>query len=725
MVLAFALLTIPFSVAAQGIDGSDAGAPTNVQAAPAPAVFEDEELLELLNTSIEVWSATKTARKLEEAPAIVTVINRPEINEWGYQSVGEILRHVLGFYVIDDHIIPNAAVRGVSAGLFGESSSIKVMLNGHSVAFRTTGGNWLGPELVPMSAIERIEVIRGPASALFGADAFLGVINIVTRTGADLGRGELRLSGGLVREKNGSFDSELALGGTVGQWDWMAAGRVFQEDRSGISLPARSPAPLIPFEHRGQTVTSGLSLGSKSAFASITRKLGANGDTSITLSPYFSMIDRGGEFASWAQLTHGLDRDGRSTGTEISLAQGSASLSIKSTLSSKLKLNFDSTFFTGGPTNRERIEVGSELYYVRRKFSFIGLDNTLEVNWAVLEPLTIVGGVSFGYDLETPQTQARILKGPVGDLAPGDELPTDQQSQKVALLNPGVYLQALWNPPITSLSFIGGVRYDFHNIYGSQLSGRLGAVWTPSPDLHLKLLYGSAFKAPSPFLLYATPLRSGDVIGNNDLSAQHVNTLEAELLYRLNKNLSLSTALAGSLLSNAADFTLVGLNKVARNVANIRTLSWESRLTFQKSEFHGYLQSELVFSTRETGDIGYQAELVGTQNGVYPGVMFHAGAAYKIPLLPLRAGLEGAYIGSRRASDTNILEAGRAYYLPSYFQLEGHISTVEWQVIKDRSTELKLTARNLLGATGPDPGFSGVDYPLAPRTLMLQLRQEL
>ena len=56
-----------------------------------------------------------------------------------------------------------------------------MLIDGHSVAFHSTGGNWLGPELVPLSAIERIEIVRGPASALFGADAFLGVINIKTR----------------------------------------------------------------------------------------------------------------------------------------------------------------------------------------------------------------------------------------------------------------------------------------------------------------------------------------------------------------------------------------------------------------------------------------------------------------------------------------------------------------------------------------------------------------
>src|SRR3954452_21257045 len=54
------------------------------------------------------------------------------------------------------------------------------MIDGRSVAYRSTSGNWLGVELVPLESVQQIEIIRGPASALYGADAFLGVVNIIT-----------------------------------------------------------------------------------------------------------------------------------------------------------------------------------------------------------------------------------------------------------------------------------------------------------------------------------------------------------------------------------------------------------------------------------------------------------------------------------------------------------------------------------------------------------------
>src|SRR4051812_6240001 len=140
--------------------------------------IEDIDLAYLLNTPDDVWTASRTHQKNYEAPAIVTTVTREQIEVWGYRSVAEVLDHLDGFYVVDDHSLPNLAVRGVSGGLYADSSIVKVLIDGHSLAFHSTGGNWLGPELVPLSAIERIEVVRGPASALFGADAFLGVINI-------------------------------------------------------------------------------------------------------------------------------------------------------------------------------------------------------------------------------------------------------------------------------------------------------------------------------------------------------------------------------------------------------------------------------------------------------------------------------------------------------------------------------------------------------------------
>src|SRR5204862_7851421 len=145
------------------------------------------------------------------APAIISVYTQREIRRWGYQTVAEVLAHALGFYVTDDHILPNVGVRGVTGGLGAESGVIKVMIDGRSVAYRTTSGNWLGVELIPLESIAQIEIIRGPASALYGADAFLGVVNIITLRPDELRPVRARLAlGTLGGNPGGRFDAVAA-----------------------------------------------------------------------------------------------------------------------------------------------------------------------------------------------------------------------------------------------------------------------------------------------------------------------------------------------------------------------------------------------------------------------------------------------------------------------------------------------------------------------------------
>src|SRR3982751_1533104 len=100
----------------------------------------DLDLVKLLN--VEVSTVSKTAESVEDAPAVITVVTREDIRRWGYQTVAEVLSHTVGFYLIDDDILPNASVRGVSGGLGAESGGIKVMIDGRSVAYRSTSGNW-------------------------------------------------------------------------------------------------------------------------------------------------------------------------------------------------------------------------------------------------------------------------------------------------------------------------------------------------------------------------------------------------------------------------------------------------------------------------------------------------------------------------------------------------------------------------------------------------------
>jgi iron complex outermembrane receptor protein len=704
-----------------------AGAPRAARADGSDSVGDlDLDLKTLLDPPADVWAATKTTQSKHEAPAVVTTVTREQIAVWGYRSLAELLSNLLGFYVVDDHISPNLAVRGISGGLYADSSIVKILIDGHPVAFQSSGGNGLGPELIPLSAIERVEIIRGPASALFGADAFLGVINIKTRKGATVKGGTASLAGGVVG-RNLATDLDLSAGSQWRAFDVLVGFRRATQDLSGLALPGTSPSPAIPEYNMGAHTARGLDQVSSTALAKLTYR--PRDSTEVALFAYYSAMQRGAEFGSLFQLANGYNQSGTFSENRVSESQFRTGLSWDQDLAASLRLSLRGSFFTGGPGTDNRLEVGSESYYVRRQFGFRGGDTDGQIEWLPHKSLRLVAGGSFFLDDELLPSRIGVAKESSGEIAQGGTIDAISVYQgRKSFINSGAYLQGMWQVLESALSLTGGLRYDRHNVYGGQLSGRFGIVSNPFSNLHLKLLYGTAFKAPSPILLYAVPSAAGDVIGNPLLKPQYVNTFEFELRHEPTRTLELSTDLTYSLLTDKTEFIQQGINNVARNVARAETVSWETMAELKvKSILRAQLSVELQRTIQRSGQEGYLARVVGSEGRIYPTTMLHAGLVAQPPGSPVRAAVRSSYIGSRRASDTNVLLNGGRYTLEPYLLLEASISTIGFHFFHNsgQETSFALSGKNLLGAVGPTPGFSGVDYPIAPRAFFLQVNLTL
>jgi outer membrane receptor for ferrienterochelin and colicins len=684
------------------------------------------DLETLMNTPVYVSTATKTTEKYYDAPAIITTVTRYQIAAWGHRTIAELLNHLLGFYVVEDHISPNVAVRGISGGLYAESSVIKVLVNGQSVAFQSTGGNDIGPELIPLSAIDRVEIIRGPASALYGADAFLGVVNILTRDGADVHGATGSVTVGRLGTHL-STDVDLAMGASHGIVDGMVALRHNQQDLSGLELPATSPAPSIPSYNFGATTARGLTQDSTTAIGTVTVRPARLGE--LGLFAYYSALDRGAEFGSLFQLANGFNAQGIFSENRVSQWQVRSGLRWDRQFSSWLHLYLRGSYFQGKPGNNNRLEVGSDFYYVRREFGFRGTDLEGDAVWKPSEHLRLVAGPSLLFDHEQLPSRIGIAKQQVGDVPTGGVVEgISVHGRDKNFLNAGAYLHGTWTASRPDLGLTAGLRYDHHSAYGSQVSWRLGAVSSPLSKLHLKLLYGTAFKAPPPLLLYAVPSAAGDVIGNPNLKPQYVNTLEFQVAYQPAGWLTISSDVAYNRLTDLTEFIQVGINKVARNVARANSVSWETSV---EARYHQWLfahaSAGLVHTTVKTGQEGYIADVVGTAGTTYPGVILHAGIVVQPPELQIRAALLSSYVGTRRATENNIILNGGPYNLPAYCLLEGKITTVGFHILRETGQEISISiaGKNLLNATGPMPGFAGVDYPLSPRAFYVQLNLTL
>src|ERR1035441_10369680 len=133
----------------------------------------------------KVYGASKIEQKSSAAPASVTVINGEEIKRYGYRTLGDVLQSVQGFNVSYDSNYAFVGARGVSLGDF--NSRILLLVDGHRVNNNLTDGAFVDTAfLLDMDLVDRVEVIRGPSAVLYGNNAFFGVVNVITRTGAQL-----------------------------------------------------------------------------------------------------------------------------------------------------------------------------------------------------------------------------------------------------------------------------------------------------------------------------------------------------------------------------------------------------------------------------------------------------------------------------------------------------------------------------------------------------------
>jgi outer membrane receptor protein involved in Fe transport len=163
--------------------------------AQQPAKDLTEASLEELS-NIKVYSASRRMQNTSDAPSSVTIVTAEEIQKFGYRTLADILRQVPGFYITYDRHFSFAGVRGF--GRLGDwNNRILVLVDGHRMNTNIFGHAMLGNEFpVDIDLIERVEIVLGPSSSLYGNNAFFGVINVVTRAPSQLHGWEVSFSPG-------------------------------------------------------------------------------------------------------------------------------------------------------------------------------------------------------------------------------------------------------------------------------------------------------------------------------------------------------------------------------------------------------------------------------------------------------------------------------------------------------------------------------------------------
>jgi iron complex outermembrane receptor protein len=182
---------------------------------PTKPINVAAELSEILNTD-QIQAASKKAQDTASAPADVVVLRSSELRALGYRTLGDALGGVVGFRTNEDHAYQGVAVRGLYV-LGDQNTRILVLLDGHALnSPAEVGSSKVGQDFgLPMELVDHIEIVRGPASSLYGNNAFMALVNVVSVDAAQsrhsMVEGALGIGSGGVTE--GWVDAGGTLGG--------------------------------------------------------------------------------------------------------------------------------------------------------------------------------------------------------------------------------------------------------------------------------------------------------------------------------------------------------------------------------------------------------------------------------------------------------------------------------------------------------------------------------
>lgn len=165
-----------------------------------------------------VVTANRSESSLWESPATIQVIDRDTLEKSTNTSIADDLRDIPGVEVTDNALAGRKQIR-----IRGEASSrVLILIDGQEVTYQRAGQNYGAGLLIDESALERIEVVKGPYSVLYGSQAIGGVVNFITKKGGD------KPLGGMVKATYNSatagWDESAAAWGSIGQFDYRING---------------------------------------------------------------------------------------------------------------------------------------------------------------------------------------------------------------------------------------------------------------------------------------------------------------------------------------------------------------------------------------------------------------------------------------------------------------------------------------------------------------------
>jgi len=528
------------------------------------------DLEQLMKIEIVV-AGSKRAQQTRDVPSYVSVVTAADIREHGYRTLADVLRTLPGFYVSNDRNYSYVGVRGFSRP--GDwNSRILLLLNGSRTNENLYDLAYIGEEFsVDVDLIERVEVIRGPSSALYGSNAYFAVINVVTRAGNSLAGTEITTSAASFGTYSGrasygrAFENglDLLVSGTYSdgkgrnlfypEFDAPLTNNGFANDADHESFhKILVTASKGDFSFQANSVSREKGLPTASFGTIFNDKRNSTTDNlSLASLTYYRALSNGGSFSTRLHA-------GRYT------------------------YDGEYAYYANDPPNKD-LAAGE----------WVGLEVDGARKIATRQFLTV--GAEFRDNFKQLLTNF-------------DPEPYVLYSElRNTSVREGVFAQdeiRLADP----LLLYAGVRLDHYEGFGFATSPRLALIYTPTPATTFKLLAGRAFRAPNEHeLFYVSP----GYTSNPSLDPEHIETLELIAQHFIGGGIQISASAFQNRLTDLIERHLDPASNlyVFENLESTHSRGLELGLEVDRG--HG-LAGQLSYSLQRTEDQATGARLTNS-----------------------------------------------------------------------------------------------------------------
>jgi outer membrane receptor protein involved in Fe transport len=430
----------------------------------------------------------QTAR---QAPSSVTILTHEAMEQFGYHTVEEALAGVSGFYLSNDRNYTYLGARGFSRPT-DYNNRILLLVDGHSL----NEGIWGSAPLelpIDLQALERIEIVRGPGSALYGTGAVLGVINLVTRSGSTIGAPQLAVRGGNLGRRGASavFGRRLPSGlGLALSATW--------DDSDGRDL--FYPEYDAPETHDG--VAHNLDWEKRWML----QGRADHGDA--TFSAWFSRRQKGIPTGAYGMV---FDAPAARTTDDYGFAELKYEHALDASKQVRLRAFADHYGYDGV------YAYDGYDYLDRARNDAVGSEASLR--WDIGSAQHLTGGVEYRRHLRATYHAEGL---------PGEDQGFDEPYGVAS-----AFVEHEFQPTGT-ITVLAGLRVDDYSTTGSSVTPRAALLFDPVGGTTLKLLYGRAFRAPN---VNEAHLEGFGYKVNPSLQEERGHTLEFVLQQRLGPSL--------------------------------------------------------------------------------------------------------------------------------------------------------------------------------------------